>query len=198
MIALLIIICVVSILGFLNPKVLNLLIIDNSKPKEYWRYITHGFVHANFTHLLFNMWVFYQFAGVYPEKLFRATNWTADNITWTIFLAGVLIGNVSSISKPKHYKALGASAGVSAVLMVFILFFPTTSLQLMFIPIPFPAFLFGAFYIGYEYYQSKKGKGSIDHSAHLYGLGAGALVICCFYPRIFSTFYHQIAQYLWH
>ena len=34
-----------------------------SKKREYWRFITSGFIHADFTHLFFNLFSFYFFGG---------------------------------------------------------------------------------------------------------------------------------------
>jgi membrane associated rhomboid family serine protease len=50
-------------------------------------------------------------------------------------------------------------------------------LQLFFIPIGIPAYLFGPIYLGLEYYLDKRGNSGIAHDAHIGGALFGILFI---------------------
>jgi len=196
MIVLFVAIIGISILGFYLPKVKELLMINTQYQGQYWRWITHGFVHANWSHLFFNMWVLWQFMGHYPAGVeFRLFSPLA--LAYGTFFLGVLMGNLSSLKKPRGYRALGASGGVSAILMQYILLFPTSKLYLFFIPIGIPAILFGALYVWYEYDQHKKGKAGIDHAAHLYGMMGGAMLTVVVVPHVLENMLNELILLVW-
>ena len=57
---------VVSLIGFSNAAFLEKTMLwpyGIKRNKEYWRFITSGFIHADFIHLLFNMFSFYFFGS---------------------------------------------------------------------------------------------------------------------------------------
>jgi len=71
---LLVITIALSIFGFYNKKVINDFIFYPpaiNRDNEWWRFITNGFIHADFGHLAFNMFSFYMF-GDFVEKYFIA------------------------------------------------------------------------------------------------------------------------------
>lgn len=45
---------------------------------EWYRVITHGFVHADTTHLLVNMFTYWSF-GTYIERVFEVAGWGMQN-----------------------------------------------------------------------------------------------------------------------
>ena len=62
--------CVVSFMAFGNRKLLDDLILwppAISRGKQYYRLLTYGFIHADGTHLLFNMFTLY-FFGSFSER----------------------------------------------------------------------------------------------------------------------------------
>ncbi len=139
------------------------------RSKQYDTIYLSGFVHADLGHLLFNMFTFYFFA--FPMERFVGT---------TRFLILYFVGLVASHSCTyfKHkdnaeYASLGASGAISAVLFAYIVYFPTTKLIILPIPIPIPAALFAVGYVAYSYWASLHSRGRINHDAHLCGALSG-------------------------
>ncbi|HEV7490550.1 MAG TPA: rhomboid family intramembrane serine protease, partial [Rhodanobacteraceae bacterium] len=64
--------CAISFAAFSNPRLLERLVLwppAITRQHQYDRLLTCGFVHADFAHLLFNMFTFLSF-GAYMERLF--------------------------------------------------------------------------------------------------------------------------------
>lgn len=150
---------------------------------EHIRMFSSAFLHADFSHLLFNMLTLYFFAPVVIMSV---------GITYfvIIYVASLLIGNSLSFYFHKdeyHYSAIGASGAVMGVLYSAILFFPDMGLYLFFIPIPIPAWLFGMAYLLYSIYGMKKRLGNIGHDAHIGGAIGGYVLTLVFAPYLFQT-----------
>jgi len=151
--------------------------------KDYVRLISSGFLHVDFSHLLFNMLTLYFFADVLLINL-----GTVSFIA--IYIVSLLAGNVLTYLYHKnemYYSAVGASGAVSGVLFSAILLFPKMSLYLMFIPIPIPAYLVGIGYLAYTVFGMKKQLGNVGHSAHLGGAVAGILLTLAIIPNLIQT-----------
>ncbi|MEZ4779825.1 MAG: rhomboid family intramembrane serine protease [Flavobacteriaceae bacterium] len=150
---------------------------------EQLRMFSSGFLHVDFTHLLFNMLTLYFFADVVIDNL-----GTSKFIL--IYLLSLLAGNLLSFMMHKeeyHYSAVGASGAVMGILYTAILLYPNMGLYLFFIPIPIPAWLFGILYLGYSVYGMKKQLGNIGHDAHIGGAIAGYLLTIGFVPSLIET-----------
>ncbi|MCB0467118.1 MAG: rhomboid family intramembrane serine protease [Aequorivita sp.] len=150
---------------------------------EQIRMFSSAFLHADFSHLLFNMLTLYFFAPVVIMSV---------GVTYfvIIYVASLLIGNLLSFYFHKdeyHYSAIGASGAVMGVLYSAILFFPDMGLYLFFIPIPIPAWLFGMAYLLYSIYGMKKRLGNIGHDAHIGGAIGGYVLTLVFAPYLFQT-----------
>ncbi len=150
---------------------------------EQIRMFSSAFLHADFSHLLFNMLTLYFFAPVVIMSV---------GVTYfvIIYVASLLIGNLLSFYFHKdeyHYSAIGASGAVMGVLYSAILFFPDMGLYLFFIPIPIPAWLFGMAYLLYSIYGMKKRLGNIGHDAHIGGAVGGYVLTLVFAPSLFET-----------
>lgn len=77
----------VSYLCFNNAELfrkLALIPYRTVKNNEWYRLITHGFVHADMTHLLVNMFTFWSF-GTYIEKVFWLLGFRNLGISGTLF-----------------------------------------------------------------------------------------------------------------
>jgi membrane associated rhomboid family serine protease len=72
---------------------------------------------------------------------------------------------------------LGASGAVSAVIFAAILWDPSMSLGILFIPFPIPAYIFGPIYLAVEYFSMNRGGTGIAHDAHLGGAVFGILFV---------------------
>lgn len=163
--------------------------------KEWYRFITHGFIHADYMHLAVNMFVLYGF-GKEVEAAYGIIYGSMGTLAFaTMYLAAIVIASISSYVKYKgspNYNSLGASGATSAVLYAFILIAPWQSLYLMFIPIPIPGIVFGILYLVYSSYMSKKGGDYINHDAHFYGAVFGFIYTLLLKPQLGKLFIKQI------
>lgn len=139
--------------------------------KKWYKVITHAFVHADWMHLGFNMYVLYLFGNI-TENFLVAQYGTKGYVMFiTLYIGGVMFATLPSIRKHKNndlYFSLGASGAVSSVLFAAILIHPSMEL-LFFFAIPMKAVIFGPLYLALEYYLSKNSKGRIAHDAHFAG-----------------------------
>jgi len=158
--------------------------------RQYERLLTHGFIHADGMHLLFNMVTLY-FFGSGVERVFM------PYIGWLGFLLFYLSAIVVAIlptylrhQHDAHYRSLGASGGVSAVLFAMILISPWSMIYVFFIPMP--AVVFGVVYLGYSIWMDRRGGDSINHSAHLWGAGYGMLFTVLMEPQVATQFVERV------
>lgn len=140
---------------------------------QWYRLLTYGVLHADFTHLLFNMFTFYLF-GSYIESIFKLQfgQMTGSIAFILLYIGGLLISILPTYFKERnnyYYKGLGASGAVSAVVFAYIIINPMNFMGILFIPIMLPAFLFGFIFVFISMYLDKKEVGGINHSAHITG-----------------------------
>ena len=140
--------------------------------KQYDRFLTHGFIHADWMHLLINLFVLYQFGEIAEYYFKEAFGSSVGAILYTVlYIGGIVVSSIPSYVKHKEnrmYAALGASGAVSAVVFVNIFFDPWNILYL-YLFIPIPIVLAGILYLWYSDYMGKKGNDNIGHDAHFYG-----------------------------
>lgn len=150
---------------------------------EQIRMFTSGFLHVDYSHLLFNMLTLYFFADVVIAAV--------GVIKFVlIYLASLVVGNLLSFFFHKeeyHYSAVGASGAVMGVLYAAILLYPDMRLGFFFIPIRFPAWLFGLAYLLYSIYGMRSRLGNIGHDAHFGGAIAGYVLTIAFVPMLLQT-----------
>jgi len=163
--------------------------------KEYYRFISSGFVHADFTHLLINMYVLWIF-GEEVERNFVIIFGEAMGRVYflLLYLATIAFGDLPTFLKHKdnpNFTSVGASGAVSGIVFVFILFYPWSTLLLFFI-IPAPAILAGVAYLIYSSYASRKMNDRIDHDAHFYGAIFGMLFTIALKPSLIQLFISQL------
>lgn len=165
---------VISIIAFSNNELMDKLILwprRMDSPAEYYRLLTSGFIHADWNHLLFNMFTLY-FVGQIAEGILGFG-------FISLYLVAIIVSSLPSFLKNRHnnfYRSLGASGGVSAIIFFFIYFDPWSRIGIMFIPgIMIPSIIFGALYLAYEIYMSKRGGGNVNHDAHIWGAVSGLL-----------------------
>jgi len=143
--------------------------------REWYRIITHGFLHANWAHLIINMLVLFSF-GSAVEGAFRAISfhtWMKHPTLWYVifYLISLVISSLTTLRKHKDdvwYNSVGASGAVSAVLFCSIFFDPNMTLLFMMV-IPVKAYIFGPLYLLYSAYSARQAKDNINHDAHLLG-----------------------------
>ena len=169
--------------------------------KEWYRIVTHGFVHADYVHLAVNMIVLYSF-GKAVEMTLDALR--IDGITsipalhyLALYFGGMVAATVSTIAKHKDvydYSAVGASGAVSAVLFAFIFFQPWSMLYLMGV-IPVPGVVFGPLYLWYSSYMGKRAADNVNHDAHFYGALFGFLYPIAINPQLLWHFVCQLMRW---
>ena len=150
--------------------------------KEYQRLITSGFVHANWTHLIFNLLALYCFAGI--EAI------TGPLYFGLIYLCSLLGGNLLSLFLHRHdsgYAAVGASGAISGIIFFNIAVFPESNIGLFFLPLAIPGWIFGVLYIIYCIYGIRGRIGNIGHDAHLGGGMVGIMAAAILYPAAIAN-----------
>ena len=191
--------CISSFVAFSNTTLLeNLLFYPYRmwRNKEWHRLVSNGFVHADLTHLLFNMFALFSF-GAYIEQSFENIFETKGRVLYVIMYFGAIAtADLWNLFKQKdnyNYRSLGASGGVSAVVFSFILLNPFGKLYLFFIPVGIPAFVFGPLYLLYCAYSAKRGGDNIGHTAHFTGSVFGFIFPILFEPRLLLRFVEQLS-----
>lgn len=158
------------------------------KNNQWYRLITHGFVHADTMHLLVNMFTFWSF-GTYMEDLFAYIGFGRASFL-ILYFGGMIIASLHDVIKQKNnpnYISIGASGAVSAVLFCSIFFEPWGKI-LLFAAIPIPGIVFGVLYLVYCQYMAKRGGDNINHNAHFYGAVFGFLFPLILRPSLLEMF----------
>lgn len=164
--------------------------------QQIWRFFSYALVHANWGHLLINMFVLYSFGGQ-VERTFMAIFGSTKGSFYFILLYvfGILFATIWDYWKHQddvYYNAVGASGAVNAVLFSSILMSPTSRLIIFPIPIPIPAFIFGVLYVAYSVIMARRGKDNVGHSAHLWGAAFGLLFTFALMPQEIIAFYQSL------
>ena len=204
---LLVITVALSLFGFGNKKVINDFIFYPpaiKRDNEWWRFITNGFIHADLGHLAFNMFSLYMF-GEYVEKYFIVLfNEKGKALYLAMYLTALVVCLIPTYIMQRnnnHYRSLGASGAVSAVVFAGVFLDPTIKIGLFIIPPIIPGFIFGPLYLLMTIYMSKRGGDNINHSAHFCGSvwGVGFLILACkLFPGFdpIQNFVSQVSAYL--
>jgi len=153
-----------------------------SSPLQWYRCLTYGFAHdqSGFMHILCNMLVLFFFGpplervyGKLEFSLFYALSIIFGGIVWNVLNGGA------------NAAALGASGGVTAVVLLFAMNYPKSQILLYGI-IPLPAWLAGVLYVVYDAFGAKHGMDNVAHDIHLAGAVFAAFY---FFSKIrFSSF----------
>lgn len=184
--------CLVSYQAFNNEELFEKLSFKPYKVvhnKEYYRLITNGFVHADWTHLFFNMLTLY-FFGRTQEQIFTAINGEMSFILF--YLLSIPASSLISLYQHKddpRYTAIGASGAVNAILFSFILINPFSTIYIFVIPIK--AIIFAVLFLIYSSYMAKKNMDNIGHEAHISGAIFGVLFTILTIPNVINHFISQ-------
>jgi membrane associated rhomboid family serine protease len=205
---------IISYQAFTNPAMKQKLIFHPVSVKErgeFYRFLTHGFLHGDFMHLIINMYVLYVF-GEQIENIFTSEAITFVDSSVPIISFGPLKGRIiflllyfgaiiiSSIPQyfrhqdNNYYMALGASGGTSAIVFAYILFIPWEWFTFP----PLPGIVLGVAYLMYSSYMDKRGGDNIGHNAHfwgaIYGLVFTLLMAAIFAPDMLELFKYAFLQ----
>lgn len=191
----------VSYLAFQNHELMDKLQFNAAKvihQKQYYRLVSHAFIHANWSHLLVNMFVLY-FFGRGIEQYFGY--YFGNRVTFyflLLYFGGILASNIWSLIKHQnnyYYNAVGASGAVSAMLFAFIFFNPWELLYFFGI-LPIPGILFAIGYLFYSYHMSKKSTDNVAHDAHILGAVFGFIFPILLKPELLNLFIDRLFSFL--
>ncbi|MBS1615051.1 MAG: rhomboid family intramembrane serine protease [Bacteroidetes bacterium] len=186
-----------SIAAFNDNRLADKLILWPAKmnrPGEYYRLLTSGFIHADWMHLLFNMFTLF-FIGRAVEQAFLMYGLTP----WLyvlMYLAGIVVASLPSFLRKRnnpYYRSLGASGGVAAVLFSLVYFAPWAELYIYFLPVP--NIVFAILYLIYSVYMSKRGNSTINHDAHFWGAIFGFVFTLLIEPSHGANFLQQLLSF---
>lgn len=171
-----------SVIGFNNPAYVERFIfspLNILRDKQGYRLITSAFLHANWTHLLFNMVSFYAFGRIIELRV-------GVMPLLAIYFASIIGGDLLSLILHRHhvYRAYGASGGVCGIIYAYIFLFPGSGISFLFIPVAIPAWLYAVAYLSYSFYALRKASDNIGHDAHIGGAIIGLLTATALYPGI--------------
>ena len=166
---------------------------------EYWRFLTSGFIHADFTHLFFNLFSFY-FFGTQLEYIFSVIFPGLGPWVFLVFyLLGIIVADLPTFFKQKHnhyFNSLGASGAVSATIFAGIMFFPTEKIYLFGI-VGIPGIIYAGLFTWYSIEMERRGRDFVNHSAHLYGGLFGVIFVTLTYPQVWISFVQQVKAMIW-
>lgn len=172
--------------GFLNKY--SFRIDEILVQKEYKRLITSGFLHANWTHLIFNLITLYIFSSSLELQLGMGP-------ILVLYFASLLGGSLLALFIHRNhgdYSGIGASGAISGLVFASIALFPDIRIGLILIPVSFPAWLFGIAYVVYSMYGIKTQGDNIGHEAHLGGGLTGLIIAIILNPGILAINYLPI------
>jgi membrane associated rhomboid family serine protease len=144
-----------------------------------WQPLTYMFLHAGFSHILFNMlglWLF----GVELERMWGTKFFTKYYVVCgagaaaTTMLLSLLPGSIGI--QLFNSLTIGASGAIYGVLLAYALYFPNRPIYIYMI-FPIPATYFVMIMGGISLLSSIGGGGGVAHTTHLGGLIVGYLYL---------------------
>jgi len=174
----------VSYRGFVNPSIIHRYLFGTREileDKQYYRLITPGVLHADWVHLLFNMFSLYSFGS--------AIEFVVGPVTFlATYLVAILGGNILALilHRKEQYHALGASGGVCGVIFACIFLIPGSSVQIFLIPVDIPAHVYAFLFMLISYFGIQQQRDNIGHDAHLGGAIIGLLTTTALHPYIIA------------
>lgn len=169
------------------------------RENQYYRMITSGFLHADYMHLFFNMFTLF-FFGRNVEMIFAIYGLGGKIAYVLLYLTSLVASDLPTYLKQKdnyHYRALGASGAVSAIVFSAIVFDPWSAIYL-FGAIKISALVYAVLFIWYCIYMGKQNSDNVNHDAHLwgalYGLVFTVILIGAMRPELFPAIIEQLKE----
>ena len=176
----------------------------NSPYFKIWQPISYMFMHANMTHIIFNMFALFSFGPILEAhfgskrflNFYLITGLGALGLQWAVQafevyqITGAVMNNLNTlaVTNPLNIKTLqgiyfgpmvGASGAIFGLLVAFGLLYPNIELYIMFIPAPIKAKYIIPVYIVIELLLGvgKIEGDSVAHFAHLGGALIGFILV---------------------
>ncbi len=193
---------IITLIAFNSEEVMSKLMLNPYQviqKKEWYRLITHGFLHADWPHLIINMIVLYSFGNnVWNWFLQLSTSGYIDSPALTyslLYFGGIIISSLITLIRHRNnrwYNSVGASGAVSAVIFTSIFFSPLDRLY-FFAVLPIPGIVFGILYLVYSSYMGRKNRDNINHDAHFLGAVYGFIFPILIDLDLFSHFIDELS-----
>ncbi len=170
-----------------------------ARDKSYYRWLTAGFVHGDWMHLLINLFVLYMF-GSSVEKWYAAFFGSSLGATLylLLFIVSVVGANIATYFRHGNnpgFASVGASGGVSGILFAYVVFQPWAMIYLYGL-IGIPGIIAAIAYIVYSYYRTNNKVDYVDHEAHMYGAIFGFLFTIMLNPgKILPHFIEALTSF---
>jgi membrane associated rhomboid family serine protease len=173
----------------------------NDDSRQWYRFLTSGFLHADWAHLIFNMIAFYSFGQIVLTLFEARFGFVGGNAAFLLlYLGGIVMSDVPTYRRHRHdwgYRSLGASGGVSSIIFAAVLYFPTVGIGFPLLPdLSIPGFLWAVLYLAYSHQMSRRGGDNINHDAHFYGALFGLVLALALIPSSLPLFFLQIKTYI--
>jgi membrane associated rhomboid family serine protease len=149
---------------------------------QIWQLLTYQFMHANFTHILFNMFALWMF-GMEIENMMGPRKFLTYYLTCGLG-AGLLQILLSPLFSSGMGPTIGASGAVFGIMIAFGMLFPDRYIFLYFL-IPIKAKYLIAILVIFEF-MSVGGQSLIAHFAHIGGAITGVIFILIDRRKSFS------------
>lgn len=145
-----------------------------------WQLVTYMFMHANMSHLFFNMFALWMFGYVLENY------WGTRRYLIYYFVCGIGAGLVNALIPGG--LTVGASGAVYGLLLAFGMLFPNERIYLYFL-VPIKAKWFVIGYAIIELFEGVVGTADhVAHFAHLGGMVFGLILILFWRKHPFSRF----------
>ncbi len=191
----------ISIHSFSNPdtkyKLMFIPFNIKHRKNQSYRFVSHIFIHADWMHLIFNMYVLYIFGNLVEDIFLQLDYGIVGYLNYGfLYFGGALFATIIPFARNRdnpNYLSLGASGAVSAIVFSSIILAPQIEIGLIFLP-KIPGYLFGILYIAFEYYMDKRGNSGIAHDAHLGGAVFGIVYVIATKFNQFEAFIFYIVN----
>lgn len=143
---------------------------DATNPLQWYHCLTYGFAHdpKGFMHIFCNMFTLF-FFGPILERSYGKIEFVC------FYLGAIIFGGIvwCVLHSGAQTAVLGASGGITAVVILFAFKYPKTVIFLWGI-LPMPTWLAGVLYVLYDAFGAHAGSDNIGHDVHLAGAAFAA------------------------